>query len=219
MARARLAKGDGQHVTGIGASHSGYHAPMWSDPSASPFAPTLRALSQLDDPVFLGVLARCVAWSVVCFAALHVGTSMGRASPAGPSGMVGLDGGHSWVGRRHHCWPSGCSCRSRPPSAHCISTGSPSRWSAGYYPWMPPPRGAPMMEQLWDGIAVALRVLVLNIVALMLALLIPGVGLVLGLAHRSLCNRSRPFCCGCDAPDASRGRRVGLCWTVASACC
>jgi uncharacterized protein involved in cysteine biosynthesis len=37
-----------------------------------------------------------------------------------------------------------------------------------------------MMEQAWDGIAVALRVLLLSVVALVLALLIPGVGLVLG---------------------------------------
>src|SRR6185312_2432195 len=34
-------------------------------------SPLIRALSQFDDPIFLGVLARSVAWSIACFIALH----------------------------------------------------------------------------------------------------------------------------------------------------
>ncbi len=37
-----------------------------------------------------------------------------------------------------------------------------------------------MLEQVWDGVAVALKVLALSIMALVLALLIPGLGLLLG---------------------------------------
>jgi CysZ protein len=37
-------------------------------------SPLARALAQLDDRVFLGVLARSVAWSAVCFVLLHAAT-------------------------------------------------------------------------------------------------------------------------------------------------
>ena len=49
-----------------------------------------------------------------------------------------------------------------------------------FYPWLPPPDGASFLEQAWDGIAVASRVLALNIVALLLAFLLPGIGVILG---------------------------------------
>ncbi len=45
-----------------------------------------------------------------------------------------------------------------------------------FYPWLPPPDSATLLEQAWDGIAVALKVLALNVAALILALLIPGLG-------------------------------------------
>ena len=34
------------------------------------FAPTLRALDQMDDPVFIGVVWRSVAWTLVGFVAV-----------------------------------------------------------------------------------------------------------------------------------------------------
>jgi uncharacterized protein involved in cysteine biosynthesis len=49
-----------------------------------------------------------------------------------------------------------------------------------FYPWLPPPNGASFLEQAWDGVAVALTVLGLNIVALILAILLPGIGLIVG---------------------------------------
>jgi len=45
---------------------------------------------------------------------------------------------------------------------------------------LPPPNGAALSIQLWDGLALAGRVLLLNLVALVLALGIPGIGLLLG---------------------------------------
>jgi CysZ protein len=38
------------------------------------FSPLARALAQLDDRVFLGVLLRCIAWSAACFILLHLAT-------------------------------------------------------------------------------------------------------------------------------------------------
>jgi CysZ protein len=49
-----------------------------------------------------------------------------------------------------------------------------------FYPWVPQAKSAPPLEQAWDGIAVALNVLALSIGALILALILPGVGLILG---------------------------------------
>jgi uncharacterized protein involved in cysteine biosynthesis len=51
-----------------------------------------------------------------------------------------------------------------------------------YYPSLPPGRPAWLGDQIWDGIALGLRVLAWQIASLVLALLLPGVGLVLGWA-------------------------------------
>ncbi|MBS0638549.1 MAG: EI24 domain-containing protein [Acetobacteraceae bacterium] len=153
---------------------------MFSDAS-SPLMPTLRAVAQLDDPVFLGVVVRSLGWSVVCFAALYIGTI---------GAMHQLLDLHGWI-----AWAADILGSIGAfllafwlflPVAAAIGTLYFDRIAFAverrYYPWLPPPQAAPMMEQIWDGIAVALRVLFLNVVALVLALLIPGVGLVLGWA-------------------------------------
>jgi uncharacterized protein involved in cysteine biosynthesis len=49
-----------------------------------------------------------------------------------------------------------------------------------FYPGLPPPAGAPLAEQTWDGVILATQVLVLQVVALVASLLLPGLGLVLG---------------------------------------
>jgi uncharacterized protein involved in cysteine biosynthesis len=47
-----------------------------------------------------------------------------------------------------------------------------------YYPDLRPAEGASFAMQLWDGLAVGLRILALNVLALVLALVMPGLGLV-----------------------------------------
>jgi len=51
-----------------------------------------------------------------------------------------------------------------------------------WYPGLPPAQGSSLLLQIWDGIVVACLVLMLNLVSLLLALLIPGIGLLLGWA-------------------------------------
>jgi CysZ protein len=51
-----------------------------------------------------------------------------------------------------------------------------------WYPDLPPPRGASLVSQIWDGLVVGCLVLGMNVVALLLAVLIPGIGLLLGWA-------------------------------------
>jgi uncharacterized protein involved in cysteine biosynthesis len=51
-----------------------------------------------------------------------------------------------------------------------------------YYPYLPPARPAPFSQQLWDGLALGLRVLLLQIMALVLTPLLPGIAALLGWA-------------------------------------
>jgi uncharacterized protein involved in cysteine biosynthesis len=49
-----------------------------------------------------------------------------------------------------------------------------------FYPFLPRPQGASLAMQLWDGLTIGARVLLLNLLGLVLALLLPGIGVVLG---------------------------------------
>jgi CysZ protein len=143
------------------------------------FSPSSRAISQLDDPTFRGVLVRSICWSVACFAALHVAAVwiIHRALAL-----------HGWL-----AWGAdilGSVAASMLafwlflPVAAMIGTMYFDRIALSverrFYPWLPPPNGASLLEQAWDGIAVALQVLALNVVALILAFVLPGIGLILG---------------------------------------
>jgi len=56
---------------------------------------------------------------------------------------------------------------------------------AVFYPGLPPARPAPLTDQIGDSLAVAARVLGLNLLALLLTILLPGIGLPLGWAVAS----------------------------------
>lgn len=141
--------------------------------------PMLRAIAQLDDPVFLGVLFRSLVLSVLAFAALLAGSAWGMQALVAQGGWVawlaGIAGGvgaallAAWL---------------FVPAALLIATLYSDRVAAAvdrrFYPFLPVPRGAPLTVQLWDGVALAAQVLGFQVVALVLALAIPGVGLVLG---------------------------------------
>jgi CysZ protein len=141
-------------------------------------APLARALGQLDDRVFLGVLLRSLAWSAACFIALHV------AAVWAVDRLLDL---HGWIG-----WAAdllggiGASLLALwlfLPVAAAIGTLYIDRVAAAverrWYPSLPPARGAPIAAQLWDAVSVGARILLLSVLALVLALIIPGIGLVL----------------------------------------
>nr|WP_294546370.1 EI24 domain-containing protein [uncultured Rhodopila sp.] len=154
---------------------------MASEDSTRLFVPISRAFAQLDDPTFIGVAIRSVAWSAASFAALYA---------IAVSIIHNLLALHGWL-----AWGAdflgavGASLLALwlfLPIAAGIGTLYFDRIALAverrYYPWLPPAEGAPLLEQTWDGIAVALKVLALNIVALALVLtvMLPGVGLILG---------------------------------------
>jgi CysZ protein len=143
------------------------------------FGPIARAVSQLDDPTFRRVLLRSIAWSGVCFAALHVGAIWLIHRVLALHGLLAW--GADIIGS------IGASLLALwlfLPVAAAIGMMYLDRIARSverrFFPWLPPPDGASLLEQAWDGAAVALKVLALNIVALILAFLLPGVGLIPG---------------------------------------
>lgn len=143
------------------------------------FLPLIRAFGQLDDRVLLGVVARSLLWSVVFFAVLHVGALYAV------HGLLNLHGPLAWlfdVLGTAATWL--LSFWLFIPVAAAIGTLYFDRIAAAverrWYPGLLPPAGAPLSHQLWDGVALGVRILLLNVVALILALLLPGIGLLLG---------------------------------------
>src|SRR6185437_7492646 len=140
-----------------------------------------RALAQLGDRSFLGVLLRSLAWSAAIFAGLQVAVVWLVDKWLNLHGLLG------WAADL--LGSIGASILTLwlfLPVAAAIGTLYFDRIAHAveqrYYPGLPPPAAAPMIEQIWDGVALGLRILLLNLVALLLAILLPGVGLMLGWA-------------------------------------
>jgi uncharacterized protein involved in cysteine biosynthesis len=142
-----------------------------------------RAIAQLDDPALLGVILRSVVWSVLALAGLAVAASWGLADLAAGHGHLWL----SWLaGLAGGALAALAAVYLFLPLAAVIATLFAPRVIAAverrYYPFLPPGRAAPLGDQVWDGIALGLRVLLWQLLALVLAVLLPGLGLALGWA-------------------------------------
>ena len=141
--------------------------------------PLALALAQLDDPACLGALVRSVLLALLAYALLLAGSiwEMDRLLAAyhWPGWLAGLIGTVGVVALALWLFL---------PTVVLIATCFIDRIAAAvdarHYPWLPPPNPAPLAAQLWDGLHLAGRVLLMNLVALLLAFLpIPGLGLVL----------------------------------------
>ena len=146
--------------------------------------PMTRALAQLTDPALFGVVWRSVLFSALFFAAILVGTVGAVHHFAAAHGILAwvLDALGSIAAAVLAMWLF-------LPVAAIIGTLYFERIARAverrFYPSLPPADPAPMAEQLWDGIAVGLRVLGLNVLALLLTLFLPGIGLPIGWAIAS----------------------------------
>ena len=149
-------------------------------------APLASAVAQLDDPVFLGVVTRSLLLSAAVFLLLATGSFWG---------IEQLVGGQGWGALGWLRWIAGAlgafgalllSVWLFVPAALAIATLYMARIADAvdrrFYPGLPEPRGASLAVQAWDGLALGGRVLLLQLVGLLLALLLPGVGLLLGWA-------------------------------------
>ena len=135
-------------------------------------APPLRALAQFDDPAFIGVLWRSLLWALLGFAALAFGIARGAASALA---------GHAWLG-----WLAGLlggvgalllAFYFFLPVVSVVAMLFLDRIAAAverrWYPGLPPAAAAPLATQVWDGVALGLRVFVWQAIVLLLALIPP----------------------------------------------
>lgn len=138
-------------------------------------APVWRALAQWDDPAFLGVVARSLAASGLIFAGIALAAGYGL----------------------HHLWPGGgvfagllggagamlAAIWLFLPLAMLIASLMLEPVAAAverrYYPFLPPPRPAPLWTQIWDGLALGGLVLAASGLGVMLLVLLPGLGALL----------------------------------------
>ena len=146
--------------------------------------PLSRALSQLADPAFVGVVWRSVLFSALFFAVILAGTIGAVHHFVAAGGIVAwaLDALGSIAAAVLAMWLF-------LPVAAIIGTLYFERIARAvervYYPTLPPAEAAPLMDQLGVSLGVGLRVLGLNVLALLLTLLLPGIGLPIGWAIAS----------------------------------
>jgi uncharacterized protein involved in cysteine biosynthesis len=138
--------------------------------------PPLRAMGQLDDPVFLGVVLRSVVLSVALFVALAACIEQA---------------GHRWLHLAG--WLAGTlggvavallAWLAFLPVAGLVASLFADRVAVRveqrFYPDLPPGRPAPLAAQAWDGVVLGLQVLLLQVLAWVLAPVLLGASLPLG---------------------------------------
>jgi len=129
--------------------------------------PTLRALGQLDDPVFLGVVWRSVAWTLAGFVTL---TALmvwgGHAVLAAHGWLAWLAAVLGGVGAAL------LALYLFLPLASVVAMLFMARVAKAvelrFYPDLPPARPAPFTQQAWDGVALGARVLGWQVATLLL---------------------------------------------------
>lgn len=141
-------------------------------------SPTLRAIGQLDDPVFLGVVARSVLWSIAAFVVLAMGVTYGVHA------ALATQGWWSWLaGFAGGATIAVLSVWLFLPVATVIASLFVERIAAAvearHYPNLAPGTPASIASQTWDAIMLGLRVLLVQIAALPITLFLPGIGLIL----------------------------------------
>lgn len=143
------------------------------------FTPIARAIGQLDDPALLGVLAQTLLLSVLSFVLLAIGSIwlvhhlvVGHGTL---SWIVGALGGV--VAAVSALWlfvPIAVVIAGLFLEPVCRAVER--RW----YPALPPATGAGLVSQAWDGVVIGARIALLSLLSLLLAIILPGPGHILG---------------------------------------
>jgi CysZ protein len=132
-------------------------------------APPLRALAQMDDPVFLGVVWRSVAWTLAGFCALAAALMWGgHAALAGHGWLGWLAGAVGGVGAALLALYLFLPLASVVASLFADRVAAAVEWR--FYPGLPPAHAAPFAQQAWDGVALGLRVLAWQVLTPLLLL-------------------------------------------------
>jgi uncharacterized protein involved in cysteine biosynthesis len=152
---------------------------MWS-----PLEPLSRALAQLTDPALFGVVWRSVLFSALLFALFLILAISALHHYVPTTGILAwaLDALGSIAAALLAMWLL-------LPAAAVIGTLYFERIARAverrYFPALPPAEAAPVLDQLRASVALGLRVLALNVLALLLTLFLPGPGLPIGWAIAS----------------------------------
>ena len=151
------------------------------------FAPAARALSQLSDPPLFSAVLASVGWAIAALVLLGAAMGWGGASLIGGwlAGYPTLADAAAWIGGVAGVFGVAVAALfAFVPLATGIATLFTDRVAIAverrHLPALPPARPASLAAQAWDGAALALLVAAMQVVALLVALLIPGLGLGLG---------------------------------------
>lgn len=144
-------------------------------------APIARAFEQLDDPALRRVLWISLLFSAAAFALLILGAVTGLHHALAARGWLGWIAGGlgGLLAAASALWlyvPVAVLIASQLVEPICRAVER--RW----YPELPPPAGAGLVASTWDGLVLALRVLAANLVALLVAAILPGPGALIGWA-------------------------------------
>ena len=144
--------------------------------------PLARAIAQLGDPVFLGVVWRSVAWSALCFIGIFAGAVWAVHHLFERAGSMALARRpaerHGHRAARALAVPAG-----RGGDRDVVHRSGRRAVERRYYPALPPaPRRPAWRSRSGTASPSGARILLMNVVALALALLIPGIGLALAWA-------------------------------------
>jgi len=148
---------------------------------ATMFAPIFRAFDQIGDPAMLGVLLRSLLASAACFALLCGGSVYELHHALAAHGWIawlaGILGGAAALAAGVWLFlPVAVIIASAFMEKVCRAV------ERSWYPELAAPAGARFAAQIRDGVVVGGIVLGLNLMSLVLALMIPGIGLLLGWA-------------------------------------
>ncbi len=144
------------------------------------FQAAFRAVEQMTDPVFLGVVLHSVGWSLLAFALLTTGVFYGGHALLSDQGWLGwLAGAAGAIGTLV------ASLWLFLPLSTVIASFFVERIAVAverqYYPGLPPGQPASLVSQARDGLTLGLRVLAMQAVALVVTLIPPYVtGLAIG---------------------------------------
>lgn len=141
--------------------------------------PAIRAIGQITDRVFLGVVVHSVVWSALGFLVLAAGVALGLEQ------LLANHPGWNWVAAVAGL--AGTAVMSLflfVPLATAIASLFSERIAAAvearFYPGLPPARPASAMDQTIDAVVLGLRIMAVQLVALVIALVLPGFGAALG---------------------------------------
>jgi CysZ protein len=130
-------------------------------------APSLRALTQLDDPVFFGAVWRSVAWTLGGFLALAAFLAWGGHALVAGGGWLGW-----FAGLAGGIGAALLALYLFLPLATVVASLFVDRIAVAvegrFYPLLPPAHPAPFAQQAWDGLALGLRVVAWQTLALIL---------------------------------------------------